>query len=516
MGFCLNCFPIYFAVFVCAEGFVMRILLVSPEVPDTFWSLKTALRFASKKGMLPPLGLLTVASMLPDDWEPKLVDMSVTSLTDSDILWADYVFLSGMYIQKDCVDGIIERCHGLGSKIVGGGPIFTAVPEDYCHVDHLVLGEAEVTLPAFLADVQNGSAKHIYRPDEWAKVSETPIPQWDLIDKQDYYIMGVQYSRGCPFGCDFCNVTTLFGNRMRTKTAEQMIAELDSLYAMGWRESVFIVDDNFIGNKGRLKKEVLPAMIEWMEERGRPFKFNTQVSINLADDEELMELMADAGFDCVFVGIETADEASLSECNKLQNKGRDLVGCVKKIQSFGMEVQGGFILGFDSDHVTVFENLIRFIQDSGIVTAMVGLLNAPMGTELYDRMLDEDRLLKYPTGDNTDLSINFVPKMNLKELQEGYKKVVATIYSPEQFYKRVLTFFKSYVPFERQKRKVSIGDIKALFKSMWFIGVLDAGRGYYWKLIFKSIRHPGRLGLIISFAIYGFHFRRVFANCTRV
>lgn len=491
----------------------MKILLVSPEAPDTFWSLKNALKFASKKAMLPPLGLLTIAAMLPDDWEQKLVDMSINKLRDDDILWADYVFVTGMYIQRQCVDEIIERCHSLGAKVVAGGPIFSVIASLYGHVDHLILNEAEITLPQFIEDVQNGCPKHIYRSKEWADVEVTPVPKWDLIDMKKYYLMCLQFSRGCPFGCDFCNVTSLFGRKMRTKSADQWMAELESLYELGWRGSVFVVDDNFIGNKAKLKREILPAMIEWQEARGNPFTFNTQVSINLADDEELMELMTQAGFDCVFVGIETADEACLSECNKMQNKGRDLVACVKKIQSYGMEVQGGFILGFDSDRGSVFDSLIRFIQDSGIVTAMVGLLNAPKGTELYQRMVDENRLLQFGTGDNTDLSINFVPAMNVDELKEGYKKVVSTIYSPENYYERIATFFKEYVPMQHQKNTVGLADIVTLFKSMWYIGILSNGRRYYWRLLWNALRHPGQLPLALTFAAYGFHFRKVFATC---
>ncbi len=488
----------------------MKILLVSPETPNTFWSLKNALKFTSKKAMLPPLGLLTVAAMLPEDWQLKLVDMSVESLRDRDILWSDYVFLSGMSVHRESVEQVIDRCRKLGRKIVGGGPLFTAMPEEFDHVDHLVLNEAEVTLGRFLQDLAAGCPEHIYQTDEWADMQDTPIPRWDLINPKKYFCMPVQYSRGCPFSCDFCNVTSLFGRRMRTKTSDRMIAELERLYAIGWRGSVFVVDDNFIGNKKVLKGEILPAVIEWMDRKGRPFKLNTQVSINLADDEELMLLMTQAGFDCVFVGIETADEESLSLCNKTQNKGRDLVECVKKIQRFGMEVQAGFILGFDTDRSSVFEGLIRFIQESGIVTAMVGLLHAPKGTELYQRLTDEKRLLQHSSGDNTDFSINFIPKMKWEELLDGYQKVVKTIYSPEHYYRRIVTFLKSYVPVQQHKHKVTRSDMKALFKSIWLMGVWSSGRRYYWKLLLRSLRHRRQFHLIMMFAINGFHFRRVF------
>ncbi|MBE0535060.1 MAG: DUF4070 domain-containing protein [Phycisphaerae bacterium] len=488
----------------------MKILLVSPEIPNTFWSLKTALKFTSKKAAQPPLGLLTVAAMLPKEWQLKLVDMSVTSLRDKDILWADYVFLSAMYIQRASVEHVIDRCIKLGAKTVAGGPLFTATPEEFEHVDHLVLNEAEITLAPFLHDLQNGVPKHLYTSTEWAHMQETPIPRWDLVDMKKYFLMGVQYSRGCPFNCDFCNVTSLFGRRMRTKSKDQMIAELDNLYAAGWRGMVFVVDDNFIGNKKRLKDDILPAMIAWMKQKNRPFRFNTQVSINLADDDELLATMAEAGFDCVFVGIETADEDSLTECNKLQNKGRDVVACVKKLQSYGMEVQAGFILGFDSDRDSVFNSLIRLIQESGIVTAMVGLLNAPRGTELYQRLVDQGRLLEYGSGDNTDFSINFTPRMNWDDLLKGYQKVVRTIYSPEQYYQRILTFLKNYVPADHGKVRLSRSDLQAFIKSIWLIGIAHPGRRYYWKLIARSVRSPQHFHLLITFAIYGFHFRSVF------
>jgi len=488
----------------------MKILFVSPNSPDTFWSLKNSLKFISKKAILPPLGLLTVAAMVPKEWEKKLIDMTITELCDEDIRWADYVFLTGMFIQKQSARRVIDRCKKLRTKVVAGGPLFTSVPEDYQDVDHLVLGEGEITLPRFLRDLEEGCPQHIYRSDEWANMNDTPIPLWELADMNEYALMCVQYSRGCPFHCDFCDVTTLFGHQMRTKGKDQILEELDSLYSIGWRGQVFVVDDNFIANKAKLKKEVLPAIIGWMEERKYPFSFNTQASINLADDEELMRLMVEAGFDCVFIGIETPNQDSLTECNKVQNKGRDMVACVKKIQRFGMEVQGGFILGFDSDKSSVFENLIRFIQQSGIVTATVGLLNAPRGTKLYRRLMNEGRLLKDSTGDNTDFSMNFIPKMNFGDLIKGYQKVVRTIYSHKNYYERILTFLRNYKPLQKAEIKFYYHDIKTFFKSAWHIGIINKGRIYYWKLILWSLRRPRYFHLAVTFAIYGIHFRKTF------
>ncbi|MHC4509781.1 MAG: B12-binding domain-containing radical SAM protein [Planctomycetota bacterium] len=488
----------------------MKILLVNPDIPLTFWSFKNALKFISKKAVIPPLGLLTVAAMLPRDWQVKLIDMATTKLRDRDIQWADYVFVTAMLIQRKSADQIIERCRNIGTKVVVGGPLFTSLPEQYVHVDHLVLKEAELTLPLFLKDLKEGCPRKVYNTHAKADLRQTPIPRWNLIKMKKYAMMCVQYSRGCPFGCDFCDVTTLFGHKIRTKTTEQVLEELESLYSQGWRGEVFFVDDNFIGNKTRLKAELLPAIIDWMKKRQYPFSFNTQVSINLADDEELMALMVHAGFDCVFIGIETPNEDSLSECNKVQNRGRDLVACVKKIQRSGMQVQGGFILGFDSDKASVFDSLIQFIQQSGVVTAMVGLLNAPRGTALYRRLMTENRLSEAATGDNTDFSMNFVPKMKVEDLLKGYKKVVSTIYSPRNYYERVLTFLKDFKPGKNNKVRFRFCDIKAFVKSIWRLGIIGEGRFYYWKLIFWSLRRPRYLHLAVTLAICGFHFRTMF------
>jgi radical SAM superfamily enzyme YgiQ (UPF0313 family) len=495
---------------------IMKILLINPASPNTFWSLKHTLKFVSKKAVLPPLGLLTVAAMLPKDWELKLIDIAVTPLTDRDINWADYVFITGMYIHTQSMRSIIDRCKKLQKKLVAGGPLFTAVPEDYDDVDHLVLNEAELTLPQFLKDLQNGSAAHIYKSDRLADLKDTPVPLWRLIDFKQYALMSIQYSRGCPFNCDFCDVTTLLGHKSRTKGKSQLLTELESLYLQGWRKDVFLVDDNFIGNKELLKKEILPAIINWMEKRNYPFSFNTQTSINLADDDELMTLMTQAAFDCVFVGIETTNQDSLTECNKLQNRNRDLLDCVKKIQHAGMQVQAGFILGFDHDNISVFDNLINFIQSSGIVTAMVGLLNAPKGTKLYTRLLNEKRLTNYGSGNNTDFTMNFIPVMNRKDLLDGYRKVIRTIYSHKDYYNRILVLLKNYRPAKRTGGSLDYSDIKAFLKSIWHLGILHKGRRYYWKLMLRALRHPQYLNLICTLAIYGFHFRKVFEELERL
>ena len=488
----------------------MNILMVYPMYPDTFWSFKHALKFVSKKASFPPLGLLTVAAILPKDWNKKLIDMNANQLMDDDILWADFVFISAMSIQSESANEVIKRCRKLDAKIVAGGPLFTSSSELYKNIDYLILNEAEITLPQFLKDLQEGKPKHKYTSEDWADITSTPLPDWDLVSMNNYTSMNLQYSRGCPFDCDFCDITVLYGRKPRTKTKDQVIAELDALYFTGWRGPVFFVDDNFIGNKAKLKKEILPAITEWMTKRKNPFYLNTEASINLADDEALMSQMAKAGFEAVFIGIESPNEKSLIECHKPQNTNRDLIASVKKIQQFGLEVQGGFIVGFDNDHPKIFEELTNFIQQSGIVTAMVGLLNAPKGTNLEKRLISEGRMLQDFTGNNTDFTINFIPKMDSKKLMDGYKSMLKTIYSPKYFYERVMLFMKDFEPKKKKIFHLNPNYILALFRSIFKLGIIGEERIYYWKLFLWTLfRKPQLFSLAILFAIYGFHFKKI-------
>ena len=490
----------------------MKVLLVYPQYPDTFWSFKHALKFVSKKAAFAPLGLLTVAAMLPDEWEKKLVDMNATTLADKDLKWADYVFISAMTVQQHSAREVINRCKEFGTKIVAGGPLFTAGYEEFGFddIDHLIFSEAENILPLFLADLEKGCAKHIYMSEERPDITKTPIPLWSLLNRKKYQSMSIQYSRGCPFDCEFCDIVIMNGHIPRTKGKKQIIAELEALYNQGWRDSVFFVDDNFIGNKRKLKSETLPTIVKWMEEKKHPFSLFTEASINLADDEELMRLMVKAGFNTVFVGIESPNEESLAECNKLPNKNRDLLAAVKKIQNYGLQVQGGFIVGFDNDPLSIFKSQINFIQKSGIVTAMVGVLMAPPETRLYKRLRKENRLLQGGTGDNTDGSTNFIPKMGLEALANGYKHILNTIYAPKQYYERIKTFLKEYKPKSKRKGNINPRHIGALIKSMWVLGIKEKGRRYYWRLfVWTLLKKPKSFPLSITFAVQGFHFRKV-------
>jgi radical SAM superfamily enzyme YgiQ (UPF0313 family) len=490
----------------------MNILLVFPKYPDSFWGFSHALRFISKKAAVPPLGLITVSAMLPASWQKKIVDMNVASLKTSDILWSDYVFISAMYIQKESVDFVIRECLRLKVKMVAGGPLFTQEYDNYPMIDHFILNEAEITLPPFINDLESDNfPEKIYSTDKYADIKQTPVPDYHLLSMKDYAFMNVQVSRGCPFSCDFCEITTLLGHKVRMKESAQILNELQALYDLNWRGPVVIVDDNFIGNKNEIKYKLLPAMKNWMQIHKYPFVFNSETSVNLADDEELMRLMVETGFTATFVGIETPEEKSLSECNKSQNRHRDLLQSVKKMQNAGLQVSGGFIVGFDSDTPAVFQRQIDFIQQSGIVSAMVGLLNAPKNTKLYKRLEAENRLTTEATGNNTDSSMNFIPKMNTSELLDGYKKIIQNIYATKPYYTRIRQFMLNYRRIQGKQMKIEFFHIGAFLKSMIIIGILNKGRREYWKLMMWTLfRRPALLVDAITYAVYGYHFRKIY------
>ncbi len=486
----------------------MNILLLYPEFPETFWSFKHALTFVNREASNPPLGLVTVAAMLPRVWNKRLIDLNVSLLSQRDLEWADLVMISAMDVQRQAARLLIGRVKAAGKTVIAGGPLFTAEWESFPEVDYFILHEGEITLPRFLADWEQGRAQRVYTTDQYADMQSSPMPLFELLDLNRYDSIGIQFSRGCPFNCEFCNVTALLGHRPRLKTAAQLVAELDRLYELGWRRNIFLVDDNFIGNKKVLKEEVLPAIIAWRKGK-TGCMFIIEASINLADDEELMDLMSQAGFNSVFVGIETPDEGSLAECHKTQNKGRNLVQAVKRIQNHGMVVMGGFIVGFDNDSPTIFQRQVDFIQESGIVTAMVGLLQAPNGTQLYERMKKEDRLLAEMSGDNADGSTNIIPRMDPNLLRRGYRYILAKIYSPSLFYRRVRTLLREFNPRQAPVRVVK-AEIRAFLLSIWKLGLVGKTRWEYWKLFFWTLlRFPSKLPFAVTMTIYGYHFSQV-------
>jgi radical SAM superfamily enzyme YgiQ (UPF0313 family) len=488
----------------------MNALLIYPEWPDTYWSFKHVLPFQGKRAAYAPLSLLTVAALLPKHWRTRLVDMNVQSLSEADLKWADVALLSGMLVHKADLIALLKRCRARGLRTVIGGPITTSLDTLIPLADHIVAGEAEDLIAELAQDLEHGRAKPLYRASELPSLQRTPPPDLSLINPRHYSSMAIQYSRGCPFNCEFCDIIEVYGRRPRTKTVAQVMTELDVLYDRNWRGSVFFVDDNFIGNKKNVK-ELLPAVADWNIRRGRPFSFFTEASINLADDTELLCSMQEAGFHRVFVGIETPDEASLKEAQKLQNTRRSLLDSVRRLQQYGLEVMAGFIVGFDNDTEAIFDRQVKFINEAAIPLAMVGLLQALPGTQLYRRLFKEGRIVGEANGDNTGGGINFRPNMDLNRLLEGYRSVMKRIYDRDSYYERVRTFLDHYQPGTRVRRTVS--DYFAFLQSMVRQGVLDSERSSYWKfLLDAATKYRHAFGTAVTLAIMGHHFRAITDN----
>jgi radical SAM superfamily enzyme YgiQ (UPF0313 family) len=486
----------------------LKLLLVYPRHPDTFWSFKHVLRFLGKRSAFPPLGLLTVAAMLPREWQLKLIDTNVEPLEDADLDWADYVMISGMIVHKASAHEIAARCAGRGRPVIAGGPLFTTGHAEFPEIPHFVLGEAEGVIGELVADLERGSLKAQYRAAGFPDLRASPVPRWDLIELSRYVTMPVQFSRGCPFDCEFCDIVAMYGRVPRTKAPQQVVAELEALRRAGWRDMVFIVDDNFIGHKKRVR-ELLDALVEWRERSRAGMGFLTEASINLADQPQLMELMVRAGFRKVFVGLETPVAESLQECGKVQNRKRDLVTAVRAMQSAGLEVMGGFIVGFDSDPLDVFRRQFEFIQRAGVVTAMVGLLSALPQTRLYERLAREGRILAGSIGDNTAAVLNFVPRLDRAQLYDGYRELMRSLYAPRNYYRRLRAFLRTWQP-RGPRLRLNRADIRAFLQSLWTLGVRQRGRFAFWGLFWETLfARPRKLRAAMELAIMGHHFRTV-------
>jgi len=492
----------------------MNALLIYPKFPDTFWSFKHALRFLGKRAAQPPLGLMTVAALLPGNWQKRLVDTNVERLRDRDLKWADVVLVSGMHIQRESLVEIVERCKTQGLPTVVGGPIASSIPAAELKADHVVIGEAESVIADLARDLEQGRAKDVYQAAERPEMSLSPLPDLSMIKMRRYSTMTVQYSRGCPFNCEFCDIIAIYGRRPRTKAVAQVLREMDQLRAAGWNDTVFIVDDNFIGNKARAK-EVLTALAAWRRENALGFNFITEASLNLADDHELMQLMKDANFKAVFLGIETPDESGLIASNKLQNTKRSLLESVATIQSYGMQVMGGFILGFDTDHEDIFDRMVEFIQKSGIPIAMVGLLQAMPGTQLFRRLHGEGRIVDEGGGNNVGGHLNFLPRMDATRLVEGYHSVLKRIYSCEAYYERVKLFLSRTQPrpakLPRGQRVkcqpwMTRENMRALVTSIVRQGVFGRAKWSYWKfLAAAATRYRHCFAAAMTLAVMGYH-----------
>ena len=490
-----------------------RALLVYPKHPPTYWGANFALEIVGIKAAFPPLGLLTVAAMFPPEYELRVVDMNTGPLEDSDLEWADLVFTSTMLTQRLSLRDVIERSNRAGVPVVAGGPHPTTFHDEIPGVDHFVLDEVEETFAGFLKDLEDGTAGTIYREPRKPDIAETPVPRFDLIDLDNYHSMGVQFSRGCPFDCEFCDITKLYGRVARTKSPAQLVAEFDVLYRLGWRGQVFLVDDNFIGNK-REAMRLLPVLAEWQKTHGYPFTLCTEASVNLARMDTLMEAMVEAGFDTVFLGIETPNPETLIRTKKQQNtsRGQDsfLLDSVRKIQQTGMQVQGGFILGLDGDDERVFDAQIDFIRDAGIPVAPIYLLTALKGTDMYNRLDSEGRLLDVPIGTSAT-ALNFRTEMDPATLIEGYKRVTATLYDPtlENYLDRCLTLLEHLKAIPHLLRPRSAN---ADFAEMMGVRARLSAEQIpaYTRFIAKvSRKYPRMLKKAIRLAALGYHFEKV-------
>jgi len=487
----------------------MKVLLINPEFPDTYWSFSHALPFEGTRSAFPPLGLLTVSALLPPSWKKRLVDLNVQTLKTSAIEWADMVFVTAMLVQKESLREVVKRCKARGKIVVLGGPYVTTTVEELPEADHIFRGEAETTLPQFVADLARGEAKQIYQAAERPPLSATPLANFELANMKRYGAMSVQYSRGCPFSCEFCDIIEIYGRVPRTKSNQQMLAEFDALRDLGWRGTVFIVDDNFIGNKKNVR-QLLPELAAWQKANGHPFSLMTESSVNLADDESLLENMREAGFRSVFVGIETPVAESLKEAQKSQNRG-NLLDSVRKIQSYGMEVMAGFIVGFDNDPEDIFERQIDFIRKSAIPLAMVGLLNALPETQLWRRLEREGRLLGEASGNNTECTFNFKTRMDPAILIQGYQTIMRTIYSPREYYERALDSMRRTARrFAEPQRYNPIKALTSFTRIMVKLGVLDRERREFWRFFTQTlIKHRQTFAHSLRLAAMGYHFRKL-------
>ncbi len=498
---------------------VRNLLLVYPAVPpNTYWSFHYTLKLAGKKSAMPPLGLVTMAAHIPGRYNLKLIDLNIEPLPDRDLEWADMVFLSGMLVQKESFHQVAVRARASGKTVVAGGPYVTGRQGKVANVDHCVLGEAENQMDVFFDDLEKGRLKSLYRSDSRPRLAGLRLPRFDLLRLDAYASMSIQYSRGCPFRCEFCDIWQLYGNRPRLKPAESILAELDCLFGLGWRGAVFMVDDNFIGNRRRVKAELLPALIRWQEEHDRPFQFFTEASINLARDRDLMSLMSQAGFNEVFIGIETPEPASLKEIGKSQNLKTDLSRSVAEIQRHGMEVMAGFIIGFDSDTEHVFDAQIDFIMENAIVKAMVGMLIALPGTILYRRLAKENRVLGEAGGNNTHLvNTNFRTRLPSAVLKAGYLRVLDTLYDSKlkNYFARCKLLLGRIGNRDKYVRKVTWDEIPTLFRSLSRQPFTRYGWNYLGFLGHTLLHCPDLFPEAVKLAVQGHHFHVITRQALR-
>ena len=490
----------------------VKALMVWPRFPPSFWGFEGVLEMLPECAMTPPLGLITVAALCPPSWEIRLIDHAFEELRDEDLLWADLVMISAMHAQRADARSILARARSLKRRTFIGGPWASSDPEAVLpDADHVLVGEAEEVFAGIAGELEQGTARSLYRVTDKPDMTRSPIARFDLLRLDKYTSMPVQFSRGCPFQCEFCDIITIYGRRPRTKTPEQMIAELDTLRKLGWRNEVFIVDDNFIGNS---KQALLltHALTAWQKVHGRPFSFYTEASIDLADRPELMASMVEANFMYVFLGIETPSAEALKGSKKFQNLRRDMVEQVRVIQEAGLWVLAGFIVGFDSDDETIFDRQLAFIDRTAIAWAMAGVLQAPPTTALFDRMKKEGRLIENSEAITNFSAPNFRTVLPLPVLLRGLSRLLANLYEAEPFFDRALRSLEIWRPRKTQKPPdlPMWYNLRLLFASLWTQGLRSNYRraywNFFWKLISKWSREPAKLWLGFMVLLSAHHF----------
>ena len=495
-------------------GPAIKVLMVWPSFPDSFWSLGEVMQIVPERSLVPPLGLITVAALCPAHWNIRLVDLAFQVLRDEDILWADLVMVSAMAVQRKGVRLTLERASKLNRRTMIGGPYASSDPDALLPLaDHVVVGEPDEMFPQIALDLERGSARRLYSIVEKPDVSRTPVPRFDLLALEKYTFMSVQFSRGCPFTCEFCDIITIYGRRPRTKSPAQLTGELDALLQLGWRKDVFVVDDNFIGNH-KAALELVHELELWQRRNRYPFGFFTEASIDLASRPALLDAMVKANFCRVFIGIESPSVESLKETKKFQNLRRDLLDSIRFIQQHGLWVMGGFIVGFDSDPLDIFDRQIEFVQRAAIPWAMTGILQAPPTTPLYERMKKEGRLLENKPEPSNFEPPNFRTVLPLPELLDGTKRMLLALYDPHRFYQRVFDSLERWQPQPEQRAPALslLYSLSVLLKSVWRQGVLAGYRRAYWRhmrrLMLRWGLHPQKRRLGFELALSGHHFIR--------
>jgi radical SAM superfamily enzyme YgiQ (UPF0313 family) len=485
----------------------MRVLLLYPLFPKSFWSFEKTLALVDCKALMPPLGLITVAAILPQSWEFKLIDHNIQEVTESDWNWAELVIISGMIVQKTDLLAQISAAKSRNKLVAVGGPYATTSPQEVKSADFLILDEGEITLPMFIAAIERGDRSGIFRATEKPAVTETPIPRYDLLDLGAYDNMSVQFSRGCPFQCEFCDIIVLYGRKPRTKTPQQLLAELECIYDLGWRGAVFMVDDNFIGNKRNVKL-LLQELKVWMAEKGYPFGLTTEASVDLAQDDELMKLMVECNFKKVFLGIETPDQDSLALTSKFQNTRDPLTESINKITTTGMQVMAGFIIGFDGEKAQAGDRIVQFVEQTNIPLAMFSMLQALPSTALWDRLEKEGRLLNGSANINQTTLMNFVPTRNIEDIATEYVNAFWKLYDPAVYLERVFRYYMMLGSVQNTKSlRPSWKTIRALGLILWKQGIVAQTRGLFWRnLIQVLVKKPRQIEIYLTLCAYLEHF----------